>query len=426
MSDVRLPKLRLSLLAARFELAGPDGVVDLPGKKLAGLLAYLACTAPVPQPREKLTTLLWGSHYDTQARQNLRQALFRLRRALGQDALLGEGEEISLAPGVVDCDAVRFEALIREGSRASLAAAVDLYKERFLADVAISEEAWADWVTGQRQRLEGLALDALVRFGEIELALGRADKALETARRALAINILREDAHRLIIQALAATGRKAEALKHYQDLVALLKRELDAEPDAATKSLVAQLRSARPPRTSPIAAPDQPSTTVPPFSNPDSAINADSPSAAGDQASVRMKVLVVDDHALIREAAHAVLKQLKRKTVVLEASNSREAIQIVEKHPDLSLILLDINLPDRDGFSVLGELRDRYPEIAIIILSASNDQDEVQRAFSLGALGFIPKTTGREVMLNAIELVLSGGLYIPSEVLAAGTRRLID
>jgi len=130
-----------------------------------------------------------------------------------------------------------------------------------------------------------------------------------------------------------------------------------------------------------------------------------------------MKVLVVDDHALIREAAHAVLKRLKRKTVVLEASDSRQAIEIVEKHPDLSLILLDIKLPERDGFSVLSELRDRYPAIAIIVLSASNDQDEVKRAFSLGALGFIPKTTGREVMLNAIKLVLSGGLYIPSAVL---------
>ena len=85
LRDVQLPKFRLSLLA-RFELTGPDGPVDLTNKKLAGLLAYLACTAPVPQSREKLATLLWGSHFDTQARQNLRQALFRLRQMLGQDA----------------------------------------------------------------------------------------------------------------------------------------------------------------------------------------------------------------------------------------------------------------------------------------------------------------------------------------------------
>jgi DNA-binding NarL/FixJ family response regulator len=139
-----------------------------------------------------------------------------------------------------------------------------------------------------------------------------------------------------------------------------------------------------------------------------------------------MKVLIVDDHVLIREALYAVLRQLKREAVIFEASSSRQAVDIVKEHPDISLILLDINLPDRDGFSVLRELRDRYPTIAIIILSSSNDQDTVKRAFKLGALGFIPKTTEREVMLNAIELVFSGGIYIPSEILEETSPRLTN
>lgn len=62
-------------LLGRFELRGPEGPIELPNKKLAALLAYLACTSPKPQSREKLATLLWGSHFDAQARQNLRQAL---------------------------------------------------------------------------------------------------------------------------------------------------------------------------------------------------------------------------------------------------------------------------------------------------------------------------------------------------------------
>src|SRR5688572_2032599 len=132
MDAVPPAKFRLSLLG-RFELTGPDGPVDLPNKKLAGLLAYLACSAPVPQPREKLATLLWGSHFEAQARQNLRQALFRLRRTLGQDALIGDDEEISLSPGVIDCDAARFEVLIGEGSSTSLASAINLYKGILLA-----------------------------------------------------------------------------------------------------------------------------------------------------------------------------------------------------------------------------------------------------------------------------------------------------
>jgi TolB-like protein len=262
MEDVPLPRYRLRLLG-RFELSGPDGPVELSNKKLVALLAYLACTAPKPQPREKLATLLWGSHFEAQAKQNLRQALVRLRRALDHDAVISDGDEIWLAPAVVDCDAMRLEALGNDGNRASLAEAVDLYKGRLLADVAVPEEAWTDWLTGKRQRLEGLALDALVRLAEIELSQGHGGKALETAHRALAINDLREDAHRLIVQALAAVGRKAEALKHYQDLVALFKRELGTEPDATTKLLVAELRNAQ----SLIELPDKPSVAVLPFSN---------------------------------------------------------------------------------------------------------------------------------------------------------------
>jgi DNA-binding SARP family transcriptional activator len=300
MKGVPLPKYRLALLG-RFELSGTDGPIELPNKKLAALLGDLACSAPEPQSREKLATLLWGSHFDTQARQNLRQSLFRLRRVLGEDALISDGDEISLASGLIDCDVARREALIREGSRASLAAAVDLYKGRFLSDVSIPEEAWADWVAGERQRLEGLALDALVRLGTIELAAGHADKALETAHRALAINNLREDAHRLIVQALAAAGRKAEALKHYQNLVALLERELSTEPDAATKSLVAELGRTQPGRSPAVREipkpalpqPDRPSIAVPPPPNMsrdlEAEVNAESPAAQGDEPVVAVR-----------------------------------------------------------------------------------------------------------------------------------------
>lgn len=219
----------------------------MPGRKLAGLLAYLACTAPRPQPREKLANLLWGSHFEIQARQNLRQGLARLRRILGQQSIFSDDNEVWLAPGVIDCDAVRFEALIAEGSRASVAAAAELYRDPLLTDLNIEEDAWSEWRDLERERLEGLAVDSMIRHGQHALQTGNAESALRNANRAIAVNALREDAHRLIVQALTATGRKAEALKHYQDLVALLRRELNTEPDAVTQSLVAQLRGARPP-----------------------------------------------------------------------------------------------------------------------------------------------------------------------------------
>jgi DNA-binding NarL/FixJ family response regulator len=78
-------------------------------------------------------------------------------------------------------------------------------------------------------------------------------------------------------------------------------------------------------------------------------------------------------------------------------------------------------LPDRDGFSMLAELRERYPGIAVVVLSASNKDHDVRRALALGALGYIPKTTPLNVMLGALKLVFSGGTYIPPEILKRAT-----
>jgi DNA-binding NarL/FixJ family response regulator len=130
-----------------------------------------------------------------------------------------------------------------------------------------------------------------------------------------------------------------------------------------------------------------------------------------------MHVLVIDDHALIREALRGVLKDLDPDATVLEASGYRQAARLLEAHPDLGLILLDLNLPDRDGFAVLVEFRERYPATSIVMLSAFNDHDNVVKALNLGALGFIPKSAERTVMLGALNLVLAGGTYIPSDVL---------
>ena len=250
-------KFSLSLLGP-VRLAGPDGAVDLSSKKLAGLLAYLACTAPQPQPREKLSTLLWRSHFDVQAKQNMRQALFRLRKILGQDAILGEGEAVSLSATAIACDVTRFETLVRTDSRESLAAAAELYQGRLMDDIVVNEEAWSEWLAHERQRLEDVALGAFVRLAELELAAGQPEAALKAAQRAVTLNNVREDAHRLVVQALAASGRRAEALRSYDDLVALLKRELNTEPDVATKTLIAQLRAtqlAAPPSAAALPAP---------------------------------------------------------------------------------------------------------------------------------------------------------------------------
>lgn len=130
-----------------------------------------------------------------------------------------------------------------------------------------------------------------------------------------------------------------------------------------------------------------------------------------------MKFLVIDDHVLIREALRGVLKELRRDAAVLEAANCGEAERLVEEHADLEVILLDLTLPDGDGLRMLARLRERRPDISIVVFSASNDRDNVVRALELGAVGFIPKSAQRAVMVRALELVLSGGIYIPPEIL---------
>jgi DNA-binding NarL/FixJ family response regulator len=130
-----------------------------------------------------------------------------------------------------------------------------------------------------------------------------------------------------------------------------------------------------------------------------------------------MKVLLVDDHVLIRDALRGVIKELTSEATVLEAEDSRQAMRIIEAHSDLHLILLDLNLPDRDGFAVLADLRKRYANISLVVLSALHDRENVLRALDLGALGFIPKSAPRDVMVNALRLVFAGGIYIPPEAL---------
>src|SRR5262249_17241184 len=137
--------------------------------------------------------------------------------------------------------------------------------------------------------------------------------------------------------------------------------------------------------------------------------------------AVGMKILVVDDHALIRDSLRSVLRELVEDAIALEAPDCRQAMRLIEQHPDLHLILLDV-APDRDGFSALAEVRERYPAISIVVLSGQPDRASVVKAFDLGARGFIPKSVQREVMRSALQLVFAGGIYVPPEILTRGTR----
>ena len=127
------------------------------------------------------------------------------------------------------------------------------------------------------------------------------------------------------------------------------------------------------------------------------------------------KILLIDDHILIREALRGVLGELRADAVFFEASNYRQTIDLIEQHDHFDLILLDLMLPDRDGLSTLAELRERCPAAAIVVLSAYSAPCHITQAFHLGAAGYIPKSTSLEVMVGALQLAVSGGIYIPPE-----------
>ncbi len=137
-----------------------------------------------------------------------------------------------------------------------------------------------------------------------------------------------------------------------------------------------------------------------------------------------MNVLVVDDHHLIRDAVRGVLSDIIGESVrVFEATSAGQALRRVQDSPDIEFVLLDLALPDCDGLELLARIRALHPSIAVVVLSALEDRPRIARAFELGAVGYIPKSTSREVLESAIKLVLAGGVYIPAEVLA-GSRCL--
>ena len=130
-----------------------------------------------------------------------------------------------------------------------------------------------------------------------------------------------------------------------------------------------------------------------------------------------MNILVVDDHPLIRQALQNVLRQLDAKAVILEAQDCATALNLAAAHPDLDIVLLDLHLPGMAGLDALSLVRERHPGLPVVVLSAADDRQTVLQAIEKGAMGFIPKSSPNEVMLSALRLVISGGIYLPPAIL---------
>ena len=135
-----------------------------------------------------------------------------------------------------------------------------------------------------------------------------------------------------------------------------------------------------------------------------------------------MKILIVDDHHLIREGLRPVMKQIAtppEEVEVFEAATFAAALDVARAHPDLDLVLLDLHLPDVEGFDALAGLQASFPAVPVIVVSGADDPALVRQAVDHGALGFIPKSSTSALIVSAIRLVLAGGTYLPREIMSA-------
>lgn len=130
-----------------------------------------------------------------------------------------------------------------------------------------------------------------------------------------------------------------------------------------------------------------------------------------------MKVLLVDDHPLILAALQSVIQGLGDHVSVRGVETAEAAREALTEDDSYDLVLLDLALGETDGFEVLAELRQTWPAIPVVVVSASERVSDVIHAIDLGAMGFVPKRTSNEYLFEALRLVMNGGLYVPPSML---------
>ncbi|MCK2184558.1 response regulator [Halomonas getboli] len=129
-------------------------------------------------------------------------------------------------------------------------------------------------------------------------------------------------------------------------------------------------------------------------------------------------LMVADDHPLFREAIGAAIRAGLPGCRLLEADSLDDALKgIAEEEEDIDLLLLDLGLPDAAGLAGLERLREACPALPVVVISAERERNLILESIALGAVGYIPKSTPRRAMLEALRQVLGGQIYLPPDIM---------
>ncbi len=137
----------------------------------------------------------------------------------------------------------------------------------------------------------------------------------------------------------------------------------------------------------------------------------------------KIRVLVVDDHPMVRDGIKANLKPQRDMTVIAEANDGVEAITLIKEHlPDV--VLLDLRMPRMDGLDVIGELNASKLQSKVIIMTTFESEEDVHRALKAGARGYLLKDSSQEEILDAIRRVNLGETYLPARIVQKVAERM--